>query len=359
MKKIKTGLASYGLSGQVFHAPFISMHPQFELTAIAERSKDLSRVRYPEARRVRRFDELPAMDDVELIVVNTPDSTHYEYARLALEAGKHVIVEKPFTNTVSEGEHLIALAEKQGKMLGVYQNRRWDADYLTVKEILEKEILGRPVEFESTFARYRNYIQPGTWKEQEGGMTYNLGSHLIDQSIQLFGLPEAVFADIAIQRTGGVVDDYFIIHLLRPDKAPEVRITLKAGYLMCEPEPRFVLHGTDGSYVKYGVDRQEALLKKGVAPDTPDWGVESEEEWGWFHSGKEGRSVKYPSLRGDYIGFYESVYQCLRHGAPLATDAREVLPVIRVIEAALKSSRCGNVVRLADAAQPEKAGEQK
>jgi predicted dehydrogenase len=349
MEKIKTGIASYGLSGQVFHAPFVSTHPQFELTAIAERSKDLARARYPEARIVRRFDELLAMDDLELIVVNTPDSTHYAYARLALEAGKHVIVEKPFTNTVAEGEALIALAEKQGKMLGVYQNRRWDADFLTVKEILAKGEVGRPVEFESTFSRYRNFIQPDTWKEQEGGMIYNLGSHLIDQSVQLFGTPEAVFADIAILRDGGVVDDYFILHLLRPAQAPEVRITLKAGYLMCEPEPRFVLHGTEGTYIKYGVDKQEALLKKGATPDTPGWGEENDEERGWLHSEREGRSgkYKYPSQRGHYGGFYESVYQRLRHGVALPTDAREVLPVIRIIEAALESSRSGNVIRLA------------
>lgn len=248
MNKIKTGLASYGMSGQVFHAPFISTHPQFELTAIAERSKDLAKERYPQAKIVRGFDELLAIDELELVVVNTPDPTHYEYTRKALEAGKHVVVEKPFTETVEEGKELIALAEQRGLMLCVYQNRRWDADFLTVKDILGKEKIGRVVEFESTFARFRNYIQPNNWKEQAGGMTYNLGSHLIDQSLQLFGMPEAVFADIAILRTNGVVDDYFVIHLLRPEKNPEVRITLKASYLMCEPEPRFVLHGTEGSY---------------------------------------------------------------------------------------------------------------
>ncbi|MDR2468865.1 MAG: Gfo/Idh/MocA family oxidoreductase [Tannerella sp.] len=347
MEKIKTGLASFGMSGQLFHAPFIHAHPQFELTAIVERSKDLACARYPQVRTVRGLEELTAMDDLELIVVNTPDSTHYSYARLALEAGKHVIVEKPFTNSVAEARTLIALAEKQGRMLGVYQNRRWDADFLTVKDIIEKEILGRTVEFESTFARYRNYIQAGTWKELEGGITYNLGSHLIDQSLQLFGLPEAVFADIATLRKGGQVDDYFVLHLLRSARAPDVRITLKASYLMCDPAPRFVLHGTEGSYVKYGVDRQEALLKQGAVPNTPDWGVEELAEWGWLHRAGEGRR-KYPSLRGDYAGFYESVYQCLRRRVALPTDARNILPVIRIIEAAFKSSATGNAVRLTE-----------
>jgi predicted dehydrogenase len=348
MEKIKTGLASYGMSGQVFHAPFISTHPQFELTAITERHKNLAKERYPQVQTVRSFDELLALDNLELVVVNTPDPTHYDYTRKALEAGKHVVVEKPFTRTVKQGEALIALAEQKRLMLCVYQNRRWDADFLTVKSILEKGIIGRMVEFESIFARFRNYIQPDTWKEQTGGMTYNLGSHLIDQSLQLFGMPEAVFADIATLRTDGMVDDYFMIHLLRSSANPEVRITLKAGYLMCEPEPRFLLHGTAGSYVKYGVDKQEALLKQGAIPDTPEWGIESESEWGWLHTYKNGQSMreKYPSQRGHYTGFYESVYQCLRHHLPIETDARSVLPVIRVIEAAKESSRKGCIVHI-------------
>jgi predicted dehydrogenase len=340
--KIKTGLASYGMSGQVFHAPFLSTHPQFELTAITERSKNLSGERYPESRIVRSIDELLAIDGIELAVINTPDATHYEYAKRALEAGKNVIVEKPFTKTAAEGEELIALAKERGVMLCVYQNRRWDADFLTVKEIVGNNRLGRIVEFESTFARYRNHIQAGNWKEQDGGMTYNLGSHLIDQCIDLFGLPEAVFADIAILRDGGIVDDYFVIHLLRCRKAPEMRITLKAGYLMCEPEPRFVLHGTEGSYIKYGVDKQEGLLKNGVRPDMPDWGMETEEEWGVVHT--ESFRGKYPSRRGNYAAFYESVYQHLRNGASLPVDAAKILPVITVIEAAMESSRNHTVV---------------
>ncbi|MDR1779499.1 MAG: Gfo/Idh/MocA family oxidoreductase [Tannerella sp.] len=344
MTQIKTGIASYGLSGQVFHAPFIAEHQGFELTAVCERSNMLAHERYPDATVVRSFDELLSLDNVELIIVNTPDVTHFDFARRALEAGKHVVVEKPFTNTVEEGKELIDLAAKRGKMLCVYQNRRWDADFLTVKELLANKRIGRLVEFESVFSRYRNYIQPDTWKEREAGMTYNLGSHLIDQCLALFGQPESVFADITIMRDDGLVDDYFIIHLFGSAKAPDLRITLKAGYLMCEPEPRFILHGTEGSYVKYGWDKQEALLKQGFAPDTPDWGIETEDEWGWLHT--ESGRTKYPSQRGNYLGFYEAVYQCIRNGTPIETDAREVLHVIRVIEAAKESSRLKKIVRL-------------
>lgn len=351
MDKIRTGLAAYGMSGQVFHAPFIATNPHFELTAVTERSKDLSHARYPYARIVRSFEELIDMQELDLVVINTPDSTHYEYARRALEAGKHVIVEKPFTTTVEEAEELIALAATKGLTLSVYQNRRWDSDFLTVKEILSKSLLGHLVEFESTFPRYRNFIKPDTWKEtgeSGGGLTYNLGAHLIDQAVQLLGMPQAVFADIATLREGGKVDDYFIIHLLKPSKVPEVKVTLKASYLMCENEPRFVLHGREGSFVKYGLDPQEADLTNGMLPDRPHWGEEDKSIWGILHSAKGGKDVReqYPSLPGNYGAFYENIYQHIRHGEPLQSDAREVTGVIRLIEAAWESSRKQNVITL-------------
>lgn len=342
MEVIKTGLAAYGMSGQVFHAPFISMNPHFKLCKIVERSKELSKERYPHATIVRSFDELIQDHEIELVIVNTPDSTHYTYARAALEAGKHVIVEKPFTSTTEQGKELIALAHSKGLMLSVYQNRRWDADFQTVQEILSKALLGRLVEYESTFARYRNFIKPHTWKETGewgGGLTYNLGAHLIDQAIQLFGMPEAIFADLGTLRTDGQVDDYFMIHLLRPALAPEVKITLKSSYLMRQAEPRFVLHGTLGSFVKYGVDKQEAALLNGETPDKPHWGAETEQEWGLLHTEIDGKEVceKYPSVPGDYGGFYRNIYEHLRLQKPLQTGAEKILNVIKVIEAVYRS----------------------
>lgn len=351
MEIIKVGLAAYGMSGQVFHAPFISTNPHFKLCKIVERSKELSKERYPNATIVRSFEELIKDPAIELIVVNTPDSTHYEYARLALEAGKHVIVEKPFTSTTEEGEELIALAVEKGLMLSVYQNRRWDADFRTVQEIISKGLLGRLVEYESTFARYRNFIKPNTWKEtgeSGGGLTYNLGSHLIDQAVRLFGMPEAVFADIATMRTHGKVDDYFMIRFLRPSLAPDVKVTLKASYLMREAEPRFVLHGTLGSFVKHGVDKQEAALLRGEMPDQPHWGEETEEEWGLIHTEIDGEEIcrKYPGISGNYGGFYQNIFEHLRLGEALQTGARDILNVIRVIEAAYQSQREGKVISL-------------
>jgi len=342
METINTGITAFGMSGQVFHAPFISTNPHFKLCKILERNKELSKERYPNAIIVRSFDELVHDPELELIIINTPDSTHYEYARQALEAGKNIIVEKPFTSTVEQGEKLIALAKDRGLMLSVYQNRRWDGDYLTVKEILSKGLLGRLVEFESTFARYRNFIKPDTWKEtgkSGGGLTYNLGSHLIDQAIQLFGMPEAIYAEIDTIRTNGKVDDYFLIHFIRPLLAPEVKVTLKASYLMREAEPRFTLHGTLGSYVKYGVDNQEAALMNGTLPNQLHWGEEKPKEWGLLHTEMNGIEVrkKYPSIPGNYGGFYENIYEHLRLGEPLKTDARDILNVIKVIEACYES----------------------
>lgn len=351
MESIKVGLAAYGMSGQVFHAPFVHTNPHFELYKIVERNKELSKERYPYATIVRSFEELIQDPEIELVVVNTPDITHYDYARKALEAGKHVVVEKPFTSTAAQGEELIALASEKGLMLSVYQNRRWDADFLTVQEILSHQLLGRLVEYESTFARYRNFIKPGTWKEtgkDGGGLTYNLGAHLIDQAILLFGMPEAVFADIDTVRTDGKVDDYFMIRFLRPALAPDVKVTLKASYLMREAEPRFVLHGTLGSYVKHGVDKQEAALLRGEMPGGPHWGEETEEELGLIHTEIDRQVIcrKYPGIPGDYGRYYQNIYEHLRLGKSLQTGARDILNVIRVIEAAYRSGQERKIIDL-------------
>lgn len=341
MEIIRTGLAAFGMSGQLFHAPFISTNPHFELTAIVEHSKNIAADYYPLARVVRTLDEMIAMEDIDLVVVNTPDSTHYDYAKKALMAGKNVVVEKPITTTLAQLDELIAIADERGLMLSAYQNRRYDSDFLTVKEVIAKGVLGRLVEFESTFPRYRREINHASWKEtgvQGGGLTYNLGSHLIDQAVQLFGIPEAIYSDTAILRDGGFVDDYFMIHFIRPSKMPELRVTLKSSYLMCESEPRFVLHGTDGSFVKYGLDPQEASLKEDILPVGSTWGEEDESIWGTLHTNKKGidKIEKYPSCRGNYGLFYDDICQHLLYARKLESDARNVRTVIDIIEKAYK-----------------------
>ena len=244
MKSIITGLASYGMSGSLFHAPFLSIHPGFDLKFIVERTKNLSNERYPDIQVLRSFDELIAKPEIELVVVNTPDVTHYEYTKKALLAGKHIVVEKPFVFTVDEGNELIALAKEKALMLCVFQNRRWDGDFLTIQKIVKSGALGRIIEFSSAYQRYRNFINKDSWKEVADirvGITYNLGSHMVDQAVVLFGIPDAVFACIDKVREGTEVDDYYHIQLLYP----QVKVSLRASFLVREETPRYYIHGTE------------------------------------------------------------------------------------------------------------------
>ncbi len=343
MVKIKTGIASYGLSGSAFHAPFIDVHPGFELTAIVERSKNLARERYPEAVIIRSFEELISVNEIELVVVNTPDPTHYQYCRAALMAGKHVVVEKPFVFSVARAEELVALASERGLLLTVYQNRRFDGDFMTLASVVRSGELGRIVEFNASFQRYRNHIEEGSWKERADrrvGMTYNLGSHSLDQALVLFGMPEKVWADIAVLRDGGAVDDYFNIVLFYP----RMRVNLKAGYLMREAGPRFAVHGTAGSFVTYGLDPQEEALRGGARPGSEGWGLVAENEWGVVNSAAGRR--KYPMTAGNYALFYDNIHACLRNGAEPQVTHHQMLNLVRLLEAAFESAASGHAVKV-------------
>jgi len=343
MKQIVTGLASYGMSGSLFHAPFISIHPGFKLGYIVERTKNLSKERYPDVRILRSFDELIATPEVELVVVNTPDVTHYELTKKALLAGKNVVVEKPLVFTVEEGKELIALADSKSLMLCVYQNRRWDGDFLTVQKIVRSGVLGRIVEFSSAYQRYRNFINKTTWKEladNRVGITYNLGSHMVDQAVVLFGVPEAVFAVIDKVREGTQVDDYYYIQLFYPD----VKVSLRASFLVKEETPRYYIHGTEGSFVKYGIDPQEEMLKAGVSPLVAGWGEEPESEWGVLHTNLSREKIK--TERGNYSGFYDEIFETLRMGKTSSTAASHVITTLRILVAAFESSQEKKVVFL-------------
>ena len=347
MKSIVTGLASYGMSGSLFHAPFISINNGFELKFIVERTKNNARVKFPDVRILRSFDELIAEPEVELVVVNTPDVTHYEYTKKALLAGKNVIVEKPFVFTVEEGEELIKLANGKSLMLCVYQNRRWDGDFLTIRKILESGSLGRVVEFCSSYQRYRNYIQQNTWKEvadSRVGLTYNLGSHMIDQVVVLFGMPDAVYADIDRLRDGSMVDDYYNIQLIYP----KLKASVKASYLVREETPRYIINGTEGSFVKYGIDPQEEMLKGGASPSLSRWGQEDEAFWGTLNINMDGLPFrdKVETVNGNYGGFYDEIYDAMRNGKSPSTAASKVISVTKILEAAFESANEKKVVFL-------------
>jgi scyllo-inositol 2-dehydrogenase (NADP+) len=337
---VGVGIASFGLSGRVFHAPFIRLNKKFAIKRIIERSKDEARKSYPEVAVSRSFEDLLNDPEIALVVVNTPDLTHFEFTKKALQAGKHVVVEKPFTQSAVQGEELIALAQEKGLMLTVYQNRRWDGDFLTVKEIIKNKMLGRLVDFESHFDRYRFAIQPDTWKEQANAgasLIYNLGSHMIDQALVLFGMPEAVTAHIRVVRSRGEADDWYDIKLHYHD----LNVCTKGSYLVREVGPRYILHGTLGSFVKHGIDPQEDTLNQGQAPGGPDWGKESQEWWGLLNTEVNGtqRRVIVETKPGNYGAFYDGVYDCIVHRTNPPVKPEEALNVIRIIEAAKRSNQ--------------------
>jgi predicted dehydrogenase len=344
-KKIKVGLASFGMSGKVFHAPLLQAHIHFELYAICERSKNEAITIYPNVHIVKSFDELLLMAEVELIIVNTPDPTHFDHCKAALLAGKHVVVEKPFVFTVKEGEELISIADNNNLVLSIFQNRRWDGDFLTVQKIIAENKLGRIVEFRSNFERYRNYSVPGSWKESTNrfvGTVYNLGSHLADQAMLLFGMPDGVFARIYNQRDFAEVDDFFQLILIYK----HVHVTLSAGYLMREPTHRFVVNGTLGSFVKNGIDPQEEMLKSGILPTNRDFGKDSPANFGILHTEINGEAVRneLETIQGNYLLYYDNIADCIRMGGILEVSAKENLQLIRILEAAFQSQLENRIV---------------
>lgn len=343
--RIGTALTSFGMSGLVFHGPLVEAHPEFQLKSVLQRTKDTAKEKYEHIQIKRSVEELCDDPAIELVVVNAINDTHYHHAKMALEAGKHVVIEKPMTNTIEEGKELIELARQKELVLSVFQNRRWDSDFLTVQKILDDHLLGRVVEFNGNFDRYRNYIQPNTWKEETGpgsGLLYNLGPHLIDQALVLFGIPEAISADIRVVRTDSLVDDFFEIYL----HYDEVKVRLHSSYLVREPYPRFTIHGTLGSFVKYGLDVQEANLKVGEIPGEAGWGVEEESIWGTLNTEINGEHVvkRVKSEPGNYLAFYDNIYEAIRKAGKLAVTPQEALLNIHAIELAFQSSKEGRAL---------------
>jgi scyllo-inositol 2-dehydrogenase (NADP+) len=340
MRDMRVGLIGYGMAGQVFHAPVIAAVPGLRLAKVVERRGETSRQRYPWVEVVREAAALFEDEAIELIVVATPNASHYDLTRQALLAGKHVVVDKPFTLTSEQARQLIELARQQNRVLSVFQNRRWDGDFQTVRQIVRQGCLGRLVEYESHFDRFRNYFSPErAWREEGGpgsGVLFDLGSHLIDQAQVLFGLPQMLTADIRSQREAGKADDQFEL-ILHYD---QLKVTLKAGLLVREPGPRFALHGTEGSFVKYGVDPQEEALKRGLSPGEPDWGLEPKEQWGTLNTQIGGLHFhgKVETARGCYQAYYENVHQAITGQAELIVKPEEARNTIRMIELALQSN---------------------
>jgi predicted dehydrogenase len=332
---IPVGLVGFGIAGRIFHAPVIRSVPGLHLSCIVQRSGDSAREKYPDVRVVRSADDLLADGSIRLVVIATPNVSHVELAKRCLLAGRDVVVDKPFTNTFREAQELLARSE--GRLLSVYQNRRWDGDFLTVRKLLGSGVLGRLALFESHYDRYRLARRPGQWREDDGpgsGVLFDLGPHLVDQALTLFGMPEAIAADVRIERDDAVVDDAFDILL----RYPKLTVLLRATMLACTAGPRFVLNGTLGTYIKYGMDPQEDALKEGGEPGTPGWGEEDPKHWGTLTlAGGDPRQIQ--TEPGDYREFYANVRDAILLKAPLAVTAQQGARVIRLLELARESSK--------------------
>jgi predicted dehydrogenase len=345
---VRVGLIGFGLAGQAFHAPVIRGVPGMELACILERRTDNAKARYPEVRVARTLDEMLSDKTITVIVVATPNDTHYSYTKACLEADRDVVVDKPLTPTMKEAEDLVDLAKKRGRLMTVYQDRRWDGAFLTVKKLVNSGTLGSVAEYEARFDRFRLDAKPGAWREVSdfpaAGVLWDLGPHLIDGALVLFGEPETISASALMQRASSKVDDSFDVIM----QYPRLRVTLRARIIAYAPSHHLLVHGTQGSFVKYGMDPQEEILRSEHCPDGLDWGnnwgLEPKEKWGILtRVGEDPRKVE--TERGDYRGFYANVRDAVEKKAPLDVTPEQFLRTQRAILLAHKSSREQRVVR--------------
>ncbi len=347
MQTINTALLSFGMSGRVFHAPFIHLHQGFRLAGAWERSRQVIQQTYPQAQSYATLEAILADDGIDLIVVNTPTYTHYDYAVRALRAGKHVVIEKAVTTTSAEAQALKALAIAQGRQIAVFQNRRWDSDFLTVKQVIESGALGDLNEVEIHFDRFNLSPSPKQHKELPNpgaGILKDLGPHAIDQALTLFGMPQALFADLRVTRPNSLVDDSFDLLLYYPT----LRVRLKGSYIVKEPVPAYVVHGARGSFLKPRGDRQEAMLLQGIVPEGADWGREAATTQGTINYDKDCVAVReeLATLQGNYAHFYAGVHDALTRGGPMPVTIDDGINVMKIIEAAMASTETRQVIAL-------------
>ncbi|MFJ6280346.1 Gfo/Idh/MocA family protein [Arthrobacter subterraneus] len=337
MEHIRTAVVGFGLGGRVFHAPFISANPRYALEVVVTANDDrIAQVeaQYPEARIVRSADELEQqLDRLDLVVVSTPPATHAPLAERALRGGAAVVVDKPFVVDSADGERLISIAREEGQLLTVFQNRRWDGDFLTVRKLLAEGTLGTVRRFESRMESYKPLVTK-PWKatssaDEGGGILYDLGPHLIDQALQLFGDAELVHVERAAHReTGGPDDDAFLA--LRHASGVISHLWMNA--LAPQAAPRFRVTGSESAYTKWGTDVQEAAVDAGMLPTDPGYGVEDKLAWGLL--GFDQESTRLPTENGNYPAFYELLAAAIQDGAPVPVDPADSLRAQRIIEAA-------------------------
>src|SRR5215831_5261370 len=317
---IEVGLVGFGLAGRAFHAPVIRAMPGLHLGAIVQRTGSEAAEKYPDVRIVRSLGELLAIREIQLVVIATPNDTHYSLARRCLEAGRDVVIDKPFTTTVAEAKSLLEFAKEAGRLVTVYQNRRYDGDFQAIQKLVAEGTLGRIVRFETHYDRYRAQLKPGAWRETTrpgSGILFDIAPHLIDHALVLFGLPEAVTADVRMERESALADDAFDIMFHYPRA---MRAVLRSSILAAAQRPRFVLHGTQGSFVKLTVDPQEDNLRHDKIPKDGPWGAEPEGKWGVLTTptGDKFMQQRIPPANYDYRDYYANMRDAVQGKGSLA-----------------------------------------
>lgn len=341
---LNVALAGYGLAGKVFHAPLIAHTAGVRLHTVVSRDAGKVHADHPHVRVLDDPHAAFADRDIDLVVLAGPNRSHAPLALAALAAGRHVVVDKPFTVDLAEAEAVTAAAARAGRIVSVFHNRRWDGDFLTLRRLMEAGTLGQLVELQSHFDRFRPQV-PDRWRERPepgAGLWFDLGPHLVDQALQLFGMPEAVQADLARMRDGAEVDDWFHVLL----RWPRRRALLHASTLAAEHGLRLAAHGTRGSFLKRGLDPQEAQLRAGMAPGAPGWGQDPLPGELTAVDGETTARRAVPGLPGDYRAYYAGIHDAIAHGASPPVTARQSLAVMRVLEAARESAARGTTVAI-------------
>lgn len=346
MKKITTAIVGFGLSGKVFHARVLNSLPEFEVSTVVTSRADEVRADLPGAKVARSIDDVLQDSSIELVIVATPNQEHAPLSIKALESGKHVVVEKPFAVSSTEGRKVIECATRAGKLLSVFHNRRWDNGFLTLKRELQAGTLGELYQYEARFDRFRPKVSVTKWRESAeagAGILYDLGSHLIDQALHLFGMPQSLMCNLHAQRDGASSDDYFVIQL----DYGKLQVTLRSGTVVAIPGPVLQAHGDRGSFFKHGLDPQEDALKAGLSPErcADSWGLDNDlAELALVSSNGEVRRSPCRTEAGCYHEFYRGIFRSIREATPSPVVASDALAVIQLIEQCVRSAKEGRVI---------------
>ncbi|TAF46532.1 MAG: oxidoreductase [Sphingobacteriales bacterium] len=333
-KPIKTALLAYGMSGKVFHAPFIHCNPNFDLYAVLERNKNEAKKDYPHIISYANIQHLLADSQIQLVIINTPNYTHFEFARQALYAGKHVLIEKPFCTNPSQAKQLFALGKAQNLHVMAYQNRRFDSDFLTTKAVIQSGKLGKITEAHVRFDRFKNTISPKKFKETPlpaAGIFYDLGAHVIDQAIALFGPPQSFTKTYGQFRLHSQVDDFAHAHLHYTDSK---NVFITTNMLVLKPKAAFTIYGTHGTFTKTRADEQENQLIAGISPTDKHYGIEKpNNEASLCYINDTGQTItqSIPSPKGNYMELYNQVFLTIVHNKPYFISPNDILAQLEIL----------------------------